>query len=360
MLGVEEFDGAAVRDDVTLEAPLGAQDVGEKPPVRLDRDAVVIVVGCHHPEGAGVADGAAKWFQMEHLHFAPGGLRIGAGMAVTSAFRNAVNGEVLERGGDARLLQSAHLLDPERGGQEGILGVAFHHAAPAGIAGEVEHGRIEVGVAEGAAFAARDAADLPHEGGVPRAGDADLRRETGGAGVQEAADALVGEVHRDAEAGSFDEPALHFVDRAGVLRPGQVVVRVGEVVGPAGVAVDVLVDVADAVLPDGGVPGGRGQFVRQDARKAIERGELRGFLFDCHAAEQVGDAVLDGDRRILVGIAGAVLVQVDPTLVVEGGGGLRADEVARWRGRREGGKGKKQEQEFEPRRNAKGCEGGCE
>ena len=317
MFGVEELDSGAVGDDVTTKTVLAAQDVGEKELRRLDRNAVVVVVAGHHAEGAGVAHGATEGMQVDRLQLAPGDLRVGAGLAVAAPLRHGIDGEVLERGDDALLLDAAHLLNAEFADEERIFAVAFDHAAPARIAGEVEHRRIHVGVAEGAALATGHATDLADERGVPRTCDGEFRGETRGLGVQETANALVGEIDGNAEARLFDEPPLYFVERAGVEGPRQIVHRVGEVVGPAGVAVDVFVDVADAVFPERSLPGSGGQLVLGDAREAIPGDHLRGLFLQAHAREQVGDAGVGVERRILVGILLAVLVEIDPAVVVD-------------------------------------------
>ena len=112
--------------------------------------------------------------------------------------------------------------------------------------------------------------------------------------MEKSANAFIGEVNGDAEPRLLDEPALHFVDCLHVQRPREIVRGVRQVAFPAGVAVHVFVDVADAVLPSGVFPFLRGQFVFQHARETVERGHLSRLFFHCHAAEQVGDAGIVG------------------------------------------------------------------
>ena len=69
------------------------------------------------------------------------------------------------------------------------------------------------------------------------------------------------------EAGALDEPALDLVQGSHVLGPGGVVLRIGQVLVGARVAVELLVDVADAVLPQRGLPGRGRQLVGEDAEK---------------------------------------------------------------------------------------------
>src|SRR3990172_9262363 len=103
-------------------------------------------------------------------------------------------------------------------------------------------------VAQRPRLASGDAANLAHEFLVPRARDSELRRKTRGLRVEQTANAFVGEIRGNAEARLLDEEALHFVNRARVERVRQVVLRIGEIVVPAGVAVRLLLNVADAVL----------------------------------------------------------------------------------------------------------------
>ena len=326
---MDEFDGATVGDHVALETPLAPEDVRQEQAAALHRDAVVVVVGGHDAERAGVTHGATERLQEDGLHIAPRDLRVGAGLAVAPALRDAVDGEVLEGGNDALFLDAAHLLEAELAGEERVLRVSLGGAAPARIARQLEHGRIDVGVAEGAPLAAGDAADLAHEFAVEGGADAELRGKTGGPGVHEAADALVGEIGGDAETGLLDEEALHLVQGAGVQGIRQIVFRQrkGAAVDP-GVAVHVLVNVADAVLPERRLPRLGRQLILEHAGKAVERHHLRGLFLKGHAREEVGDARLDIERRILVGILHAVLVQVDPAVVVDGRQRIFADEDA--------------------------------
>ena len=73
-----------------------------------------------------------------------------------------------------------------------------------------------------------------------------------------------------------------------------------------------LVDVGDAVFPDGIFPLGRGERVFEDAAVAVERGELTGFFRDVHLREQVVDAALDGLGGVFVDVFFSVLVEIDP------------------------------------------------
>jgi hypothetical protein len=80
----------------------------------------------------------------------------------------------------------------------------------------------------------------------------------------------------------------------------------------------VLVDVGHAVLPQVlGVPGLGGQIVDQHAMVAVERGALHGLFVQVHLADQVVEALLLGLRGVLEHVLAAVLVEVDPAVVVD-------------------------------------------
>ena len=96
--------------------------------------AVVVVIRGHDTQRAGVADRAAERVQIHRLDLAPRGRRVGAGVAVAAALRDAVDGEMLRRGDDAIFLDATHLLEAQLANQERILAVGLDRAAPARIA----------------------------------------------------------------------------------------------------------------------------------------------------------------------------------------------------------------------------------
>ena len=88
--------------------------------------------------------------------------------------------------------------------------------------------------------------------------------------------------------------------------------------------VQVLVDVGDAVLPDFILPFRRWQFVfhwrlRSSSATAypIQGCRLTSLLFQIHLREQIFDAAIDRRFRIFVNIHPAVLVQIDPAVVID-------------------------------------------
>ena len=97
MLAMYELHRLAIRNHITLEAPFMAQDVREELPAAGDWNAVVIVVRTHDAHRPRLADSATERIQKHRLHFAPRYGWIGAGLAVATALRHAVNGEVFER-----------------------------------------------------------------------------------------------------------------------------------------------------------------------------------------------------------------------------------------------------------------------
>ena len=165
-------------------------------------------------------------------------------------------------------------------------------------------------------FAAGDATDLASERRIPRAADADGGGEARRLGVQQSADALVGEIHRHAEPRAFDEPALHLVEGAHMLRPRKIEFRVGQASALAGVAVQVFVDVADAVLPKRLLPRWRRQFVLRHPREPIPCGHLRGLFLQRHAREQIRDPRLHVQTTVFVRIPLPVLIQIDPAVAI--------------------------------------------
>ena len=292
-----------------------AQQVGEEIAAGGHRNAVPVVVAAHDAHRPGFADHAAERIEVHLVEFARGDVGIGAAVAVAAALRDAVSRVVFERRGDALRLDAADHLDAQFGDQERVFAVALHDAAPAGIARHVEDRGVDVPVAQDPGFESGDLARTAHQRPVPGRSDGDGRRERRGAAVVQAVDALVGELRGDAQPGLLDEPALDRVLRLDVARVvGDQMRRRAQALAHA---VEHLVDVGDAVLPDLVLPLRGGQRVAQHAAVAVERGQLAALLFEGHAAEQVLDPFVEAARGVLVGVHAAVLVEVDPAFAVD-------------------------------------------
>src|SRR6185437_12196411 len=217
--------------------------------------------------GMGFLDDAAKSVEVEFVKLAWGDMRVRADAAVPTAFGDAIDGKMFECGGDALALDTQGHLFSEFGDDKGIFAVAFERSAPAGVAGEVEDGGIDIGIAEGFCFAAYDLAGFADEGFIPGRADGDGSRQGGGTVVVEAVDAFISEVHGDAQAGLFDEPALDGIDGFGVAAKGIGILGIGA--GSARNSVEVFVDISDAVLPDLLFPFRCGQLIFEHAAEAV-------------------------------------------------------------------------------------------
>ena len=243
-------------------------------------------------------------------------LRIGAAIAVPSAGRDAVGGEVLQAGSDALALDARSHLRAQLGDQERVFPIALHRPAPALVARHVEDGRIDAVIADQAGLVAGNLSGPSDQVTVPGAADGDRRGEGCGEGVVEAVDAFVGEFGRDSEARLLHEELLDLVQGLDVVAEGidQVVMVLESFPHP----VEVLVDVGDAVLPDPLFPFRGRESPGQDAPVAVDRHQLAGLLVDCHLREQVLHALFHAAGRVFVDVLDAVLVEVDPTFVVDG------------------------------------------
>src|SRR5205085_4131847 len=82
-------------------------------------------------------------------------------------------------------------------------------------------------------------------------------------------------------------------------------------------AVQVLVNVGDAVLPNFLLPLRSRQLVFQNPAVAVQRRRLTGLLLQSHLRQEVFDAGADVGLLIFVSILPAVLVQVNPAVVVD-------------------------------------------
>ena len=88
--------------------------------------------------------------------------------------------------------------------------------------------------------------------------------------------------------------------------------------------VQVLIDVRDAIFPDLILPFRRWKFVLQwrlrstsTASDAVQGRGLTSLLIQRHLRQQVIDALFDWRFRVFVNIHPAVLVQIDPAIVID-------------------------------------------
>ena len=193
---VDVGDGAAVGDDVPLEAPLLAQDVGEQQLAARGALAVDAVVGPH--------DDFHLRLLHQHLEGRQVGLpevvlrRLHIGL-VARGLRSAVHGVVLAAGRHLQVdgviaLHAAHEGAAHGAGEEGVLAPGLHATPPARVAEDV-HVRAPERKARiarvvlvaaghhilGSRLGGNGVANLLHRLGVERGGQADGLGEDGGA-----------------------------------------------------------------------------------------------------------------------------------------------------------------------------------
>ena len=136
MLQFKEGDRVIVGDDHPVEAVLPAQQGGQQAGIRAGGHAVDVDVARHHRARAAEPDGHLERGEDDVGELArPHGHR---GM-VPSGPGGGVGGEVLERGLDPGPLQPAHVRGADGPDQVRVLADGFLGAAPAVVAGHVEH-----------------------------------------------------------------------------------------------------------------------------------------------------------------------------------------------------------------------------
>ena len=133
---------------------------------------------------------------------------------------------------------------------------------------------------------------------------ADLGRKTRGGVKGDAAQTFIRKVNRNSQTCFFNEEALHFVHGPHVFLD----VRGIDAFGALGPAIEVFVDVGDAVLPDLILPLRRGQLVFQYAVVAVQGSGLAGLLFQRHLRKQILNAFIDVSLRVFINIHPPVLV----------------------------------------------------
>lgn len=170
------LEGAPVADDGAGEAPLALEEGVVEPGVVAAGDAVEAVVGAHDAEGAALFDGGLEGGQVKLAQGAGGGAGVD-GVAVEFL---AVDGEVLDAGGDVAGLDALDDGDGEGGGEGGILAEVFIVAPAEGGARQVEPGAEDDVLAAGAGLLAHGLAEAAGEGRVPGGGEGRERGEDGG------------------------------------------------------------------------------------------------------------------------------------------------------------------------------------
>ena len=186
------------------------------------------------------------------------------GVVVAASGGGAVAGVVLDAGDDAVRVREGGSLEAvdlgfgHAGAQEGIFAGAFHDAAPACVAGDVDHGAEGPADAGGGGFAGGHALGFFGHGGIPRGGQG----EGHGVDGAEAVDDVEAEEDGDVEAGLVDSDVLEVIDARGVG---------DEEEG------------ADAAGADFGFGGGVVRGVEGDLA------HLADLLFEGHAVEEVFD-----------------------------------------------------------------------
>ena len=111
------------------------------------RYAVPVVIAAHDAFGVCFLDYFLERIEMYFMQFAGSHMRVGTDSRVASAFRDAVNGKVLQGRSDTVLLDTFNHLCAQFANQIRIFSVRFQYASPARIAGYVEDRGIHVVVA---------------------------------------------------------------------------------------------------------------------------------------------------------------------------------------------------------------------
>ncbi len=180
-------------------------------------DVVEVHVGAHEGGDAGVARGfEGREIDVPHQLFGDVG-----GVVVAAAVGGAVSGEVFGGGEDVvgatplAALEAEDLRASDGRAEIGVFAGAFDHAAPAGVAGDVDHWTESPSDADGAGFFGGDGLGLLDHCGIPRGSGADRRWEDCAIAV----DDVEAEEDRDMEAGFFDRDVLEAVDFFGIGNP---------------------------------------------------------------------------------------------------------------------------------------------
>ena len=268
------------------------------------RDAVDLDVGGHDRARVRFLD---RGVERREEGLADHALRVVARADVHAGLGLAVHGEVLQRRDDVagvdlpvrlgRALQPAHGGDAHARHQVRVLAVGLLGAAPARIAHDVDDGRQRVLRAARARLLRDGGHDLLDQRGIEAGRQRDRLRVAGRAHALHAVQPLFVVQQRDAEARVLDDVLLQGVRQLRFLARVQVLLAVLVLRR----ARDLTQAVGEQRLRLVVREGGAQLIVDQHAalREPVG-GELRDLLFQRHAREQIGDALVRRQLRVEV------------------------------------------------------------
>jgi len=211
---LEALDGVGVGDGEALELPIFAEDIGEEPVVAGGGDVIEVHVGAHDGAGTGF-DASVEGREVDVVELCVGDV---GGVVVTPALRCSITRKVFEagehvvRGADSWTLEAADLGAGDGGAEVGIFSGAFHDAAPARIAGDVEHGGEGPVDADRTGFSSGDGLGALYCLRIPGRGHGERDRKDGA----EAVDDVEPEDERNVQARVVDGEMLETIDLDGV------------------------------------------------------------------------------------------------------------------------------------------------
>ena len=199
-----------VGDGDAFKAPLVAQHVLKQPGVGGRRGTVERVERHHNRAAARIQ----PRFVGRHIVVEQALRAHINGVVLFAAFDRAVGGKVLDAGHHrvaicrAFPLHRLHHRPAHLGGQVGIFPEPFRSAAPARVAGDVDHRRPGHVQAIIGRFVSRHPPDGVHRVEVKRGGQAKANRKDGTLAVEH----VIGEKERDFQAAEFHHLILHNAD----------------------------------------------------------------------------------------------------------------------------------------------------
>jgi hypothetical protein len=158
-----------VADHEAVEAPFLAQDLVHQVRIGRGGHAVERVERAHHRRRARLHRGLVR----RQVDLAQADVGHVGGVVLAPGLGRAVGGEVLDRGSDAvrprqvGALVAAHVGARHRRAEVRVFARAFGGAAPARVARDVHHRRVEPFHAGGGGFARRHVGKLLHQRGIP-------------------------------------------------------------------------------------------------------------------------------------------------------------------------------------------------
>ena len=308
MTHVLKPNGATITHDIALKSIGIAQQLGEKILTTRDGFAIINRISAHDSKRIPLFKRFPEWLHIDFMHGAERNLAIAAHV-IFPPVRSRINGIMLRGGNNSLILQAQDMLQTEFSNQIRTFTVTFTAPPPAGLLHHIQNRRIHITVAQRLSLQRRNLTDLIFQLAVKCGTAPRLNRKTGAVVMAQSPDALIRKIHRNTQPCFLNKPTLMRPDKLNVI------CRLG--VFSAVRKIALFINIRNAVLPGCLFPRLGGIFIFQGTAPPVQGHHLPRLLIHRHLREQIVNAGVDVRLGILIDILAAVLIKIDPALMID-------------------------------------------